>query len=71
MKHCLPRLMFIAAAMAYWPSAVLAADPVPLDCDPATTCKPIDPCELAPERCQEPSIPTTPPPPLPDSSDDE
>ncbi|ACQ94631.1 hypothetical protein Tola_3042 [Tolumonas auensis DSM 9187] len=71
MKRHLPRLLLIALASVYWPSMALAADPVPLDCDPSSDCQPIDPCAMAPERCQEPTIPTTPPPPLPDSSDDE
>ncbi len=71
MKRHLPRLLLIALASVYWPSMALAADPVPLDCDPSSDCKPVDPCAMAPERCQEPTIPTTPPPPLPDSSDDE
>jgi len=30
-----------------------AADPVELPCDPAD-CPPVDPCELAPERCNPP-----------------
>jgi len=43
-------------------ASCFAGDPVPLDCDPSENCKPIDPCKLAPERCKEPTIPTTPPP---------
>ena len=52
MKRYLPRVMLIALALFYFPSVALSAD-VPIDCDPAKNCKPIDPCELAPERCKD------------------
>lgn len=47
------------------------ADPVELPCDPAD-CPPIDPCTLAPERCNPPGgepIPAPEPQPSDDSTD--
>lgn len=70
MKLNLLRVSLIALTLVCWPLMAMAADPVPIDCDPSTTCKPIDPCAINPDRCKEPSIPTTPPPKLPDQSKD-
>lgn len=55
-----PRLILtFAISLLAWAAASALADPVPIDCDPATTCKPIDPCALAPERCSQPTPPLT------------
>ncbi|MFZ5755443.1 MAG: hypothetical protein ACOY3X_00905 [Pseudomonadota bacterium] len=29
------------------------ADPVPIPCDPAKDCPPIDPCKINPDRCKD------------------
>lgn len=48
-------LLLASASMALFAATpAMANDPVPLECDPATDCKPVDPCELAPERCNPP-----------------
>lgn len=47
-----------------------AAQDVPIPCDPVT-CPPIDPCKLAPERCNPPGGPIPPEPePKPDPKPD-
>ena len=45
------RLIAIAASMLIGMTAA-NADPVPLPCDPAKDCPPLDPCKLAPEKCK-------------------
>lgn len=72
MKIHLHKRVLIIIALATSSFVALSADPVSLDCDPAKNCKPIDPCDLNPNRegCtgyQEPPIHTTPPPPPPQS----
>jgi hypothetical protein len=70
MKLNLSGLLLMLSILAGMPVTLLAQDEgVPLPCDPAD-CPPIDPCELAPERCrpggpiEEPE--PKPEPPLPD-----
>ncbi|MDO8840046.1 MAG: hypothetical protein Q7V31_14075 [Parvibaculum sp.] len=47
-------LAAVALGGAIWlADGIATADPVPLPCDPAD-CPPIDPCTLAPERCNPP-----------------
>ena len=52
MKHTyLVGLIFSTSLMFTSPS--WAGDPVPLPCDPATNCPPVDPCKINPDRCKD------------------
>ncbi len=68
MKHTITNLTFFIP-LIFFPLIAISAEPVPVDCDPSRNCKPIDPCDINPQRqgCpdyKEPSVPTNPPPPL-------
>lgn len=47
------RMLTVAGILLLLSSNGFAQDGVPLPCDPAVDCKPVDPCELAPERCKD------------------
>ena len=46
-----PRALVLIVACAF--SAASMADPVPIPCDPAKNCPPIDPCKINPDRCKD------------------
>lgn len=46
------RMVVAAGLSLILSSNCFAADPVPLPCDPED-CPPIDPCEIAPEKCKD------------------
>jgi hypothetical protein len=64
------RLVVALIITAFGWIAVPAMADVPIDCDPAKNCKPIDPCELAPERCKPDTQPRPTPPPSPKEQED-
>ena len=48
-------LFAILFLFIFWAGPAVGADPipVPMPCDPAVDCPPIEPCKPAPERCKE------------------
>jgi hypothetical protein len=52
MKKELITALLIGIALVL-PLPSWAGDPVPLPCDPAKNCPPIDPCKLNPDRCKD------------------
>jgi len=50
--NALHRMAVVAVMSIIISSNCLAADPVPLPCDPKD-CPPIDPCKINPDKCKD------------------
>ena len=55
------RQLLMPLTLAIFVVSTAGAQDVPIPCDPVT-CPPIDPCKLAPERCNPPGGPIPPEP---------